>query len=87
MIQQMQTLKSNIFDEIDEQEFIVVDDFLPDNQATELCDWLISAGEQWVFNPATCVLKDFCEQRAIDDNCKEYLQFGRNFIKYNDDNK
>lgn len=85
MIQQMQTLKSNIFDKIDEQEFIVIDNFLPDNQAIELCDWLISAGQQWVFNPATCVLNDFYEQKAIDDNCREYLQFGKNFIKYNDD--
>jgi len=82
----MQTLKSNIFNEIDEKEFIVIDDFLPSNQADELCEWLISPGEQWVFNPATCILKDFYEQKTIDDNCREYLQFGKNFIKYNDDN-
>jgi len=85
MTQQMQTLKSDVFDEIDKQEFIVIDNFLPNNQANEICNWLTSTGEKWVFNPATSDKREFDEQKEIDDNCREYLQFGKYFIKANDE--
>ena len=78
----MQISKSNIFDKIDEKEFIVVDDFLPSNQADEIDKFLTTTGEEWKFNVSTSQKYDYDEQRKYDDNCKEYLQFGKNFITY-----
>lgn len=81
----MQTLKYNIFDEIDKQEFIVIDDFLPSNHSDEIYNFLTATGEQWVFNVATSEKKEFYKQKEIDDNCREYLQFGKYFIKTDDE--
>ena len=75
----MKTLNNDIFKKLDD-DYIIIDDFLPSNQADEIEKFLTTIGEEWKFNVATSQKYDYDEQRKYDDNCREYLQFGKNFI-------
>lgn len=77
----MKTLNNDIFKKLDD-DYIIIDDFLPSNQADEIEKFLTTIGEEWKFNVATSQKYDYDEQRKYDDNCREYLQFGKNFITY-----
>ena len=82
----MKILNKNIFNEIDQKFFIVVDDFLPNNQAIEIKNSVFNYKTQWTLNEATCLYEDYLIQKKINNNCREYFQFGHNYVTY-DHNK
>ena len=63
----MKTLNNDIFKKLDD-DYIIIDDFLPSNQADEIEKFLTTIGEEWKFNVATSQKYDYDEQRKYDDN-------------------
>ena len=59
----MKILNKNIFNEIDQKFFIVVDDFLPNNQAIEIKNSIFNYKTQWTLNEATCLYEDYLIQK------------------------